>query len=255
MSNSPKVSVVIPCFNRERYLGMAIQSVLAQSYSNFELIIVDNNSTDSSLEIAQIAASQDSRVRILTEQSQGASYALRTGFGDAHGEYVCQLDSDDLLVSSALEKTVAVLDENADYGLAYTNYHDTDENGKILSIGWRCSHPYSKYKLLTIFMVFHFRLMRKTVYQQAGGFDPRFDKLEDYELCLRISEITQIAKVSDFLYLYRNHPNAVHNENRLKVIELTERAINEALIRRNMDGTHKLDVRFNPLYTLQPINP
>lgn len=255
MSQSPKVSVVIPCFNREKYLGMAIQSVLSQSYTDFELIIVDNNSTDGSLEIARIAAQQDNRVRVLTEKSQGASYALRTGFGEARGKYIAQLDSDDLLKSNALEKTVPVLDEDPACGLVYSNYLDIDENGKQLRPGWRCSYPYSKEKILTVFMTFHFRLMRKTAYEKVGGFDTKFDRIEDYDLCLKLSENFPIRKVEEFLYQKRNHSDSILNLYRLEVILLAKQAIESALKRRNMDKTHKLELRFNPHYYIEEINP
>lgn len=250
MSNSPKVSVIIPVHNRERYLGIAIQSVLAQTYTGFELIIVDNNSTDGSLEIAQIAAQNDSRVRVLIEEIQGAAYALRTGFAAAKGEYLCQLDSDDLLESVALERTVAVLDTDSECGLVYTNYVDIDQDGKKTSVGWRCSHPYTPDKLLTVFMVFHFRLIRKTVYEQVGGFDPEFDKIEDYDLCLKLSEITKVVNIPELLYLKRNHPESILNTCRLEVIQLTQKAIEAALERRGMSKTHQVEVKYNPQWSV-----
>lgn len=255
MNRLPKVSVIIACYNREEYLGMAIQSVLAQSYTDFELIIVDNNSTDGSLEIAQIAARQDNRIRILTEKKQGASYALNTGYQAARGIYVCQVDSDDLLASPALEKTVPVLDADPDCGMVYTNYQDINEFGKIVSVGWRCSYEYSKDALLTIFMTFHFRLIKKTVFDQVGGFDTKFDRIEDYDLCLKISEVTVIKKVNAFLYLKRNHFTSILNLYRLDVVLLAKDAIEAALKRRKMDKTHKLELWFNPRYSLEIIKP
>ena len=255
MNNSPKVSIVIPCYNRKQYLGFAIQSVLAQTYTDFELIIVDDGSTDGSVQIAQNYAAQDSRIRILTNpENRGASYVLRDGYEAARGEYVCQVDSDDILECPALERTVAILDTDKDCGLVYTNYLNIDQDGKKTSVGWRCSHLYSKWKILTTFMVFHFRLMRKSVYEQVGGFNPGFDKLEDYDLCLRLSEITQILKVEEFLYLKRNLKDSVSNACRLEVILLTKQAIEAALVRRGLEGFYKVEITYNPQYSLLPIS-
>lgn len=251
---SPKVSIIIPAYNREQYVGLAIKSVLDQTYTDLELIIVDDGSTDATLEIAEQFAREDDRVRVLTDKTnRGAAYALKTGFEVARGEYVGQVDSDDILEARAIELTAAVLDDDMGCGLVFTNYVDIDENGKKLRPGWRCSYDYSKEKLLMVFMVFHFRLFRKSVYEQAGGIDLKFNKLEDYELCLRMSEITRFVRVPEFLYLYRNHPNTVHNENRLDVVLLTERAINEALERRGMAVTHKVNVRFSPQWSIEPV--
>ncbi len=250
----PKVSIVIPAYNREKYVGIAIKSVLDQTYRDLELIIVDDGSTDGTLEIAQQFAREDYRVRVLSDKkNRGAAYALKTGFEAARGEYVGQVDSDDILEARAIKLTAAVLDDDIGCGLVFTNYVDIDENGKKLRPGWRCSYNYSNEKLLTVFMSFHFRLFRKSIYDLVGGIDIEFNKLEDYELCLRMSEITRFVRVPEFLYLYRNHPGSVHNENRLEVVLLTERAINKALERRGMFVTHRAKVLFNPQWSIEPV--
>lgn len=254
MNTEPKVSIVIPAYNREQYLGMAVRSVLDQTYRDLELIIVDDGSTDGTLAIAEQFAREDDRVRVLSDKiNRGAAWALKKGFEAARGKYVGQVDSDDLLEARAIELTAAVLDDDIGCGLVFTNYLDIDENGKKLRPGWRCSYDYSKEKLLTVFMVFHFRLFRKSVYEQVGGIDLKFNKLEDYELCLRMSEVTRFVRVPEFLYLYRNHPSSVHNENRLDVMLLTERAINTALERRGMAGTYKLTVEFSSRFKIEQI--
>ena len=251
--STPKVSVIIPCFNREQYLGMAIQSVLVQTFTDFELIIVDNNSTDGSLEIAQIAAQQDSRVRVLTEEAQGAAYALKAGFAEAKGKYIGQVDSDDRLEARALELTVKVLDENAECGLVYTNYMEIDKNGRVLRPGKQCAIPYSKERILIDFMTFHFRLIRRSVYLLSGGFNAQFNSIEDYELCLRLSEITKVQKVEKLLYQYRIHPESSTRTGGLKMIHLCKEAIEETLKRRNLDKQYRVKFEFNPTFWLEEI--
>lgn len=253
-SRAPKVSIVIPAYNREQYLGIAVRSVLDQTYRDLELIVVDDGSTDGTLAIAQQFAQEDDRVRVLTDKTnRGAAYALKTGFEAARGELIGQLDSDDLLEPEAIELTVKALDEHSDWGMVYTNYRDIDEQGQLIRVGWRCSIPYSKDAILIVFMTFHFRLIRKSIYQQVGGFDPAFDRIEDYELCMRLSEMTKIGKIDQFLYQYRHHPDSLKSTVRLEVILLAQEVINLALERRGMSDTHRLNVLYNPVFSLELI--
>ena len=259
MTAQPSVSVIIPCYNREQYLGFAIQSVLAQTYTDFELIIVDDGSTDGSGEIARQFASQDSRIKLLTlirpikDKNRGAVNALITGFDAARGEFVCQVDSDDILECDALKLTIQALKENPEWGMVYTNYKEINANGKVVGIGHRCSIPYSKERILTQFMVFHFRLIRKSIYNTVGGFDPEIDLIEDYQLCLRLSEMTKIGKVNDFLYQYRNHDNTLRTNRGLDMILLSKTIIEQALVRRGLENTYRIKLEFNPKFSLIPI--
>lgn len=260
--DTPEVSIVIPVYNREQYVGMAIKSVLDQTYRDLELIIVNDGSTDGTLAIAEQFAVEDDRVRLLTlkvdrteETERGAAHALKAGYELARGKYIGQVDSDDWLDIQAIESMVAVLDDDAGCGMVYSNYIDVDESGQQLRPGWRCSYDYSAEKLLKVFMTFHFRLMRRSVYEQAGGIDLMFDRMEDYDLCLRISEITRISHIPEFLYFYRNHPEMTHQKNPLQIVLLANAAIEAALTRRGMDKTHRLKVRFNPERFIEEISP
>jgi glycosyltransferase involved in cell wall biosynthesis len=259
--NAPRVSIIIPVYNREQYVGIAVKSVLDQTYRNLELIIVDDGSTDGTLAIAEQFAMEDDRVRLLAlkvdrtqETERGAAQALKAGYGLARGEYIGQVDSDDWLDMQAIERMVAVLDDDAGCGMVYSNYIEVDEDGTQLRPGWRCSYDYSAEKLLCVFMTFHFRLMRRSVYEQVGGIDLKFDRMEDYDLCLRISEITRISHIHEFLYFYRNHPDMTHQKNPLQIVLLANAAIEAALKRRGMDKTHRLKVKFNPERSIEQIN-
>ena len=251
--SAPRVSIVIPVYNREKYLGIAVDSVLRQTYQDWELIISDDGSIDGTLDIARQFALEDDRIRVLTAEHKGEAYTLIAGFEAAQGEFVCQLDSDDLLEPPALELTVKALDEHPDWGMVYTDYRDIDEQGQLGRVGWRCSIPYSSQAILTAFMTFHFRLIRKSIYQQVGGHDPSFDMIEDYELCLRLSEVTEIGKVHEFLYQYRQHPESVTSANRLEMILLMEKASNLALKRRRLDSIYRLKILYNPTMSLELI--
>ena len=189
----------------------------------------------------------------MTAEHKGAVHALIAGFGAARGEFIGQLDSDDLLEPEAIELTVKALDEHSDWGMVYTNYRDIDEQGQLVRVGWRCSIPYSSHTLLTAFMTFHFRLIRKSIYQKVGGFDPDFDRIEDYELCMRLSETTEIGKVDEFLYQYRFHPDSLKSTARLEVILLAQKVSELALERRGLSNTYRLNVLYNPRVSLELI--
>lgn len=250
MEAVPKVSIVLPCYNRERYLGLAIQSVLNQTFEDLELLIVDDGSTDASLQIAEKFAVADARIKVIAlSKNQGVAFALKSGFDAARGEFIGQVDSDDLLEPQALELTVQALEGDPGLGMVYTNYIDIDEEGNKLRVGARCSTPYSRERLLTNFMTFHFRLMRQSVYLKAGGINTKFNTIEDYELCLRLSEITRISKINAFLYLYRQHSNSIKNNSSLAMLVLTHKAIKEALHRRGLSDAYKILIK-NPQFEI-----
>lgn len=249
----PRVSIVIAVYNREKYLGIAVDSVLRQTYQDWELIISDDGSIDGTLDIARQFALEDDRIRVLTAEHRGAVYALIAGFNAARGEFIGQLDSDDLLEPEAIELTAVVLDNDAECGMVYTNYMDIDENGRILGPGRRCAIPYSKERMLVDFMAFHFRLIRRSIYILSGGFNSRFNLIEDYELCLRLSEITKIKRVERLLYQYRVHSESETRTKGLRMIFLCKKAIKEALKRRNLDKQFKVRFECNPTYWLEEI--
>ena len=255
MSNAPRVSIVIAVYNREKYLGIAVDSVLRQTYQDWELIISDDGSIDGSIDIAQQFALEDDRIRVLTAEHKGAVHALITGFDAAQGEFIGQLDSDDALVPSAVELTVKALDEDEECGMVYTNYIDINENGQKLRPGRRCSIPYSPERILIDFMTFHFRLIRKSIYNKIGGFNTQFNNIEDYDLCLRLSEVTSIKKINEYLYLYRFHPDSTKvTMNQLERINLCKEAVTQALQRRGMGDTHEVCVLFNPTFSVKAID-
>jgi len=246
----PLISLVMTVYNRERYLSAAIESALTQTYPNFELIIWDDGSIDDSIEIAQFYAAQDQRIRVIAAPHQGRSPALKAAMATIQGDYTGWVDSDDLLANRALEETVAVLDQHPEVGLVYTDYIVIDENNKVEEYGQRCQSPYSKERLLIDFMTFHFRLMRRSIYQQVGGVDDSFSCNIDQELCLRISEVTDILHIKKPLYYYRRHQDSISCQRRIEQILCSKRAIEQALRRRKMTDDYELEMQVYAHFTL-----
>ena len=236
------VSIVITNYNRDRYLAEAIKSVLSQTYPHFELLIWDDGSTDDSVKIAQSYAKQDSRIRVIAANHQGLSSSLSQAIAATPNHpYLCWVDSDDMIAPTALAETVAILDAQPQIGMIYTDYRVMDEAGQVGGLGSRCEKPYSPQRLLVDFMIFHFRLLRRPVYEQVGGIDPTFERAEDYDLCLKLSEVTQIAHLRRPLYFYRRHQQNVTN-NDLEMLRWTYRASQQALQRRGMDERYEIRI-------------
>ncbi|MEO0853430.1 MAG: glycosyltransferase, partial [Cyanobacteria bacterium J06648_11] len=191
------VSVVMSVYNRERFVAEAIESVLNQTFEDFEFLIWDDGSTDGSLAIAREYEKQDKRVRVVAAEHAGLSPALQKAIAMTTGEFLGWVDSDDRLGERALERTVAVLREKADVGMVYTDYVVMDEAGRVRGKGKRCQVPYSAEKLLLNFITFHFRLLRRDVYEKVGGVRAEFVYAQDYDLCLRLSEETEVVHLEE----------------------------------------------------------
>ncbi|MEG3841294.1 sulfotransferase [Microcoleus sp. herbarium14] len=246
------ISVVMTVYNRERYLKAAIESVLAQTYPNFELIIWDDGSTDNSLNIARSYAKHDARIKVLAAEHRGFSYSLMAAIRETAFPYFGCVDSDDFLAPKALAETVAILDANPRVGLVYTNYLTIDENDCVAGEGELCKIPYSPEQLLVDPMVFHFRLIRRSVYNSCGGIDPKFASAADYELCLRLSEVTEIRKLDKLLYYYRIHQQNISRLCRIEQILLCQTAVEQALVRRKLDDKLELGVELVGQFRLRP---
>ena len=250
----PTVSVIIRGYNRERYIGPAIESVLAQTYTDFDLLIWDDGSTDKTARIAIEYAKKDRRIRVAACEHRGAVKSLRAAVADTFGAYLCWVDSDDLLSPTALEETVAVLDEHPSVGMVYTDYQLIDAAGRIKGRGRRCRIPYNKDRLLLDFMTFHFRLMRRSVLEQVGGINENFRCAEDYDLCLRLSEITEIRHIQKPLYQYRVHPRSISHEMRLEQVHWSREAISNALKRRGLADRFEVDLQIRERFSLRRRN-
>ncbi len=245
------ISIIMTVFNRERYLERAVESVLAQTRRDFELLIWDDGSTDRSVEIARDYAKLDDRVRVTAYEHRGRTPALKAAIAETSGDYLGWVDSNDLLAPTALEETAAVLDAEPDVGLVYTDYVVIDESGRARGYGRRCRIPYSRDRLLLDFMTFHFRLIRRSVFDRVGGIDESFECAEDYDLCLRLSEAAEVRHVKKPLYYYRSHRESVSHRMRVEQIQCARRAIARALERRGLADRFEVDVQIRGRFSLR----
>jgi glycosyltransferase involved in cell wall biosynthesis len=236
------VSLVMTVYNRQDYLSIALDSILLQTYPHWHLTIWDDGSTDSSPEIAASYARLDPRIHFIAAPHTGQTNSLKAAMMASEREYFGWIDSDDLLAPSALESTVNILDTHTKVGMTYTDHRAIDSSGRDLGLGARCHIPYSKERLLIDFMTFHFRLIRREIYDAVGGIDVAVPYVQDYDLCLKISEVTEIYHLPQPLYYYRVHPTMISQTHKNDVTRSAAQAVRNALVRRGLSHRYRLEV-------------
>jgi GT2 family glycosyltransferase len=148
-----------------------------------------------------------------------------------------------------LALTIDIARANPEVGMIYTEHTIIDENGIEQGLGYRCQIPYHRDRLLVDFICHHFRLIRRDIYELIGGLNSDFIHAEDYDLVLRIAEVTEIYQLKIPLYQYRVHNKSMGTTHRIEQIELAARAVRAALVRRKLDRDYYLDV--SPTYGFQ----
>ncbi len=204
------VSVVIPVLNRAKFIGTAIESVLNQDFDSYEILVVDNGSTDGSQDVVRKYISTG-KVRLFQNPSGTISHALNTGIRNARGKYIAQLDSDDVYLPETLRCMVEALEKNPYAGLAISYYELMDEVGNPLKEFGVIRHlEYDRNNILRVEGAGAVRVWRKKVLFEMGLFDEENygNYGEDYDMVLKVSEKYQVIRVHKVLYRYRKHPGS-----------------------------------------------
>jgi glycosyltransferase involved in cell wall biosynthesis len=195
-----KVSVVLPTYNHLEYLPAAIKSVLEQTYTNFELIIVNDGSGDGTADF--LATIKEPRVHVLHQHNQGLPNALNRGFDEARGEYWTWTSADNLCAPNWLEELVKALDSSsADVGFALSAYAKINEQGQIVSV-----HRKFRFELASMLAENSGSasfLYRSEVARKVGKYDPGLTGAEDWDMWIRMAEVTQAIYVDTILYYYQ----------------------------------------------------
>lgn len=195
------ISVVMPVYNGEKYLKQSIESVIRQSYKDWELIIVNDCSTDNSRDVMQSYADIDSRIRIVDNSSNlKLPMSLNTGFREARGKYLTWTSDDNLYKVNALKELAGYLENNPEIGLVYSDMDFVDAS--LNFIREQCLEPEM---LLCADCVGASFMYRREVLDKVGEYDPDMFLVEDYEYWIRISEQFKIGHLNKNLYTYRMH--------------------------------------------------
>jgi len=208
----PLVSVIIPAFNAEAFIGRTLDSVLAQTYAALEIIVVDDGSTDATAEIARSFAQKDERVRLLQQPNGGVASARNLGIRSSKGTFIAPIDADDIWYPSNIEKQVQCMQQGGPrVGLVYSWSIDIDEADCPLGTVHAASITG---EVFTTLLIHNFianascTMLRRACLDKVGLYDPSYKArqaqgCEDWDLYLRIAECYQFQVVPDFLVGYR----------------------------------------------------
>lgn len=205
----PKVSVIIPVYNCEKYIRQTIESVLAQTYKGFELIVVDDGSTDRS---GRIVREEFGEAKYYFQRNGGAAKARNAGVEKSSGEYIAFLDADDIWVPEKLAVQVSILDDKRTIGVVHSDVEYIDSFGGHVKF-WKNSQRSDAYQRQ--FLKGHAigspaSLMRREIFVKLGGFDEDFPAAgyEDLEFFIRVGQACEIYCVETPLVKCRDHPDS-----------------------------------------------
>lgn len=216
----PLVSIVIPTYNRAHLIGDAIASCLNQTYPNTEIIVVDDGSTDDTVQMLE--EQYGDQLRVIQQRNQGPAIARNTGVAAAQGDYIQFCDTDDLLYPSKIERCLKEIVDQPDVALVYTRYRFVDEDGvtpmaipesKLLSEDIFCDLIRANGSPIQTSTT----LIRKTAFDAVGGFRADEDQrcAEDWDLFLRLASQHRLVGVDQVLVDYRKHEGGITANNPL----------------------------------------
>ncbi|RJY09901.1 glycosyltransferase [Aurantiacibacter aquimixticola] len=224
----PPLSVAMSVYNGERFLAPAIESVLAQSFTSFEFLILDDGSTDASAAIIQRYSAKDSRIRPILRENRGLVASLNELLGESRAPLVARMDADDICLPDRFAKQIAFLDSHAGHGVVGCWSEDIDEFGEP----WPDAGPdqptdhedlLARARQGRQMMIHPAVMYRREVVLGVGGYHSAFRHCEDYDLWLRLASTTRMANLPERLLRYRHYAGQVSTRH------ATEQAIGAAV--------------------------
>ena len=236
--STPTVSIVMSVYNGERYLKLAVESILAQTWTDFEFIIIDDGSTDRSGQILTAYAAQDSRLVLLSNPAnRGYTASLNRGVEAARGEFVARQDADDVSLPERLAQQVATLRAQPGVGVVGTLAQVIDADGCPQAGDYfprALDNAAVQEQLLAGNCICHGSvLIRRHLLDDVGAYDVSLEPSEDYDLWLRLAEKGEIINLEPRLYQYRVHGQSVSQTRRPAQALGRARALERAVQRRH----------------------
>lgn len=203
----------MPAYNAEATIAEAMESVLAQDFTQFELLLLDDGSADRTRQIAERLAARDRRIKVISRNKRGIVASLNELCTMARAPLIARMDADDICEPQRLSKQVAFLDDHPGYGLVGCRASAIDQRGRTiarLAATIACTHEEIVSALEQHNPIYHPAvLIRRNLLLRAGGYRPAYRGAEDYDLWLRLSEMTRLANLPERLLRYRFHPQQV----------------------------------------------
>jgi glycosyltransferase involved in cell wall biosynthesis len=211
-SSNPKISVVMPVFNGERFLREAVESILNQTFADFEFVIIDDGSTDATAAILKSYSKCDLRVKVHRQENEGIVASLNRGCILARGEYIARMDADDVSAPQRFERQVVLLDRNPQVGLVGCGMYDNiDASGAVLYTSYLPEDNDTIQRTLVQRWCFlHPSIMfRRALVREVGFYRKEFEGAEDHDFILRLLEHCQAHNLQESLIRYRINPKGL----------------------------------------------
>jgi glycosyltransferase involved in cell wall biosynthesis len=244
----PRVSILMPVHNGEKYLAATLDSLLGQTFTDFELLVNDDGSQDNTPAILSAYSRRDSRiVPLRNESNKGIAATVNALFPRARGEYVTRQDSDDLAEPELLERLVAFLDANPNIGLVACQVNWIDGQGKLFAEEPASNARLTNDELQTGLLVNNCLatgsvMVRRELLDRAGNYDEGLLQVEDYDLWLRVAEVTRLARLPEKLHYYRKHSESItrrrHHQTHYEVAQVLERSIRRRNLGASIEHRH-----------------
>lgn len=257
MHKKIKASVLLPVYNAEKYLHSAIESILSQSFTNFELLLLNDGSTDNSESIIDRFVTLDKRCKKLSWPNKGLIETLNTGIEEAKGEIIFRMDADDISHPKRFETQLHYLENHSecvavgsrvllidDTGLPIVPFnvpieHKDIDKGNFKGYGSAIVHP-------TV-------AIRREVLLQTGGYRAKYVHAEDIDLFFRLAEIGKLHNLPDILLQYRQHPMSIGYSKRQEQIKSVRQAIKDTKLRRGIGSDNTLVVDTTELTSINDV--
>lgn len=233
------VSIILPIYNAELFVEKALASLLSQTYDDFELIAIDDGSTDSSLQIVERLSVTDKRVRIVSQKNKGLIHTLNHGIDLARGSLVARMDADDICEPYRLECQVKFMADNPSVVCVGGQINLIDTSGRdILEMSMPLDHEAidtANFSAVSHGIVHPTALMRLSALRMLGGYSSEFRHAEDIDLWLRLGEIGRLANLPISLLNYRQHMGSIGYKHRFEQKTSQWKAVKAAAQRRGQE--------------------
>jgi alpha-1,3-rhamnosyltransferase len=238
-NNLPLVSVVVPCYNHEKYVKETIESIINQTYKNIELIVIDDGSKDNSVSVIQELADKYG-FTFIHRPNKGLSATLNEGIKLSKGKYFSAIASDDILMLEKIEKQVEFMESNPEYGMCYGKivyFEDSIKNTSEYSNSNKQGWVFDDLLNYGCFIPAPSTFMRKEVFESVGGFDKNL-WIEDWDMWLRISQKYQVGYIDEYLAYYRKHDTNISSQS-LKMYKAEKQILEKYKDYENFDNVIK----------------
>jgi GT2 family glycosyltransferase len=249
LSKMPAVSVILPVFNGERFVREAVASILSQTFNDFELIVIDDGSSDHTPEILAALAKQDDRLRLITRPNRGLVASLNEGLAAARAPLIARMDHDDVSLPHRLAAQVRRMNHEPELVCLGGGQMMIDSAGRDLRV---VMPPADHLEIDRRLLAGHgaichpSAMIRRAALDKAGHYRADFYPAEDLDLWLRLAEVGKLANLQDVVLRYRIHSNSISESNGQKQRQKARAACEAAWARRGIAGTFDAEQLWRP---------